>query len=323
MNKFYIVFTAATLLFFACTSPNPKRIVNHQVNFFKGSTDNKLEVIDWGGTGAPILFLTGLGNTAHIFDDFAPRFTNKFHVYGLTRRGFGASYQRVTDYSEKTLIKDILAVLNRLHINKVILIGHSVAGEEISKFASSYPDRVSKVIYLDAAYDRTTLDFKRMQTIVIQNPSPTVKDSSSFAHWKDFNKRIYGFSFPDDELKQISVFSKEGKYKQEITPNAVTGAIFNGFEHPDYTHITCMALGVYAKFKSAKEVIPSYDELNTVNKKGADEYFILLEKYSNEEQGRFKNQMRYGTIKVINDANHYVFISNPVETEKIISDFLR
>ena len=51
----------------------------------------KLEVLDWGGTGRPLVFLAGLGNTAHVFDTFAAKFIGKYHVYGITRRGFGNS----------------------------------------------------------------------------------------------------------------------------------------------------------------------------------------------------------------------------------------
>jgi pimeloyl-ACP methyl ester carboxylesterase len=40
----------------------------------------RLEVLDWGGTGRPILLLTGLGNTAHVFDDFALKLTRKGEV---------------------------------------------------------------------------------------------------------------------------------------------------------------------------------------------------------------------------------------------------
>ena len=323
MNKLYIVLIAAILLFYACSSPDIKNIANHQTLFIKGSSNNKLEILDWGGTGAPILFLAGLGDGAHIFDDFAPRFTNKFHVYGLTRRGFGASDQPATDYSEKTLAKDILAVIDSLHLNKVILIGHSIAGEEISKFASLYPGRVSKVVYLEAAYDRTTSDLKHMWAINIQIPKPTSKDSSSIAHWRDFNKRIYGFPFPDDELKQVSIFSKEGKYLREVTPDAISMAMLNGMEHPDYTHIKCPALALYANFKSVKEAIPYYAELDTVNKKRADDFFLLLQNYSDIEQTRFKNQVHNGIVKSINGANHYIYISNPVETETMIRDFLQ
>src|ERR1700728_2250900 len=56
----------------------------------------KLEVLDWGGPqdGAkarPLVFLSGLGDTAHVYEQFAPQFTAHHHVYGITRRGFGAS----------------------------------------------------------------------------------------------------------------------------------------------------------------------------------------------------------------------------------------
>ena len=49
----------------------------------------KMNYLDWGGTGDVIILLAGLGNDAHVFDEIAPSFTDKFHVIGLTRRGFG------------------------------------------------------------------------------------------------------------------------------------------------------------------------------------------------------------------------------------------
>ena len=42
--------------------------------------DVKLEVLDWGGTGRPLVFLAGLGNDAHVFDKFAAKFTANHHV---------------------------------------------------------------------------------------------------------------------------------------------------------------------------------------------------------------------------------------------------
>ena len=45
----------------------------------------RLHYLDFGGRGPTLLFLPGLGNTAHAFDDFAPRFTDRYHVVALTR----------------------------------------------------------------------------------------------------------------------------------------------------------------------------------------------------------------------------------------------
>jgi non-heme chloroperoxidase len=112
----------------------------------------KLEVLDWGGTGRPIVLLAGLQNTGHVFDSFAPQLVTKYHVYGITRLGFGASSTPASGYTADRLGDDVLAVLNALNISKPVLVGHSLAGEELSSIGSRYPDRVAGLIYLEAAY---------------------------------------------------------------------------------------------------------------------------------------------------------------------------
>jgi non-heme chloroperoxidase len=63
----------------------------HKVQFVTVEEGVQLEVLDWGGSGWPLIFLAGAGDTAHRFDGFAPQFTAHHHVYGITRRGSGAS----------------------------------------------------------------------------------------------------------------------------------------------------------------------------------------------------------------------------------------
>src|SRR5258708_2355892 len=63
----------------------------HSVRLVTVEPSVQLEVLDWGGSGTPLILLTGLGGTAHSFDDFAPKLTTMGHVYGITRRGYGSS----------------------------------------------------------------------------------------------------------------------------------------------------------------------------------------------------------------------------------------
>src|ERR1700735_284452 len=84
----------------------------HIVQFVLVEKDVKLEVLDWGGSGKPLIFLAGAGDTAHRFDGFAPQFTKQHHVYGITRRGFGASGSPAPtqgNYSADHLGDDVLA----------------------------------------------------------------------------------------------------------------------------------------------------------------------------------------------------------------------
>jgi non-heme chloroperoxidase len=121
----------------------------------------QLEVLDWGGSGRPLIFLAGAGDTAHRFDGFAPQFTAQHHVYGITRRGFGASSKPAPangNYSADHLADDVVAVMKALHIDRPVLIGHSIAGEELSSVGSRFPEKVSGLIYLDAATDFALYD---------------------------------------------------------------------------------------------------------------------------------------------------------------------
>jgi len=44
---------------------------SHTVQFITVESDVKLEVLDWGGTGRPLVFLAGMGNDAHNYNRFA------------------------------------------------------------------------------------------------------------------------------------------------------------------------------------------------------------------------------------------------------------
>src|SRR6185436_1661286 len=115
----------------------------------------KLHYLDWGGAGETFLFLHGMNGTAHFYDDFAPRFTNQFRVLGLTRRGHGESEMPQTGYDTTTLVEDVRQFLDAMKIQRVVLAGHSFAGDELTRFAVMDPDRVIKVIYFDSAYDHS------------------------------------------------------------------------------------------------------------------------------------------------------------------------
>src|SRR5271166_6597309 len=72
----------------------------HEVQFVTVEEGVRLEVLDWGGRGRPVVLLAGSGNTAHVFDDFAPKLSEFCHVYAITRRGYGSSSHPGSGYSE-------------------------------------------------------------------------------------------------------------------------------------------------------------------------------------------------------------------------------
>ena len=114
----------------------------------------RLHYLDWGGTGRTLLFLTGMGSSAYIFNKFAPRFSDQFRVLALTRRGQGDSDYPDIGYDADTLTQDIREFMDCLNVEKASLAGHSLAGVELTHFAATYPNLVEKLVYLDALDDR-------------------------------------------------------------------------------------------------------------------------------------------------------------------------
>ena len=158
-----------SLLLFAPSTPAQKPALwhdpsSHTTQFVTVDKNVKLEVLDWGGSGRPVVLLSGQGNTAHVFDDFAPKLTSEYHIYGITRRGYGSSSVPAPDvknYSADRLGDDVLAVLDALKIGKAVLVGHSLGGEELTSIVNRNPERVAGLVYLDAGYAYAYYDSAR------------------------------------------------------------------------------------------------------------------------------------------------------------------
>ena len=160
MNRY----KAGILFAFFCTAAQAQNAPDpspHKVQFVMVDRDVKLEVLDWGGTGRPLLFLAGLGGTAHDFDNLAPKFTDHHHVYAITRRGFKpSSTPPITNenYDADRLGDDVLAVIDGLKLDRPVLAGHSIAGEELSSVGTRHPEKVAGLVYLDAIYQFSFYD---------------------------------------------------------------------------------------------------------------------------------------------------------------------
>ena len=110
------LFGAAQLIGQPRTPDRPPKI-----QFIEVEPAVRLEVVDWGGIGRAIVLLAGGGDTAHVYDQFALKLTSEYHVFGITRRGFGASSKPKTGYKAEGLANDVLRVLDALKLERPVL----------------------------------------------------------------------------------------------------------------------------------------------------------------------------------------------------------
>jgi pimeloyl-ACP methyl ester carboxylesterase len=143
----------------------------------------RLHYLDYGGAGEPLVLLTAYGPSAHVFDRFATGFTNRFRVVALTRRGTSPSSRPASGYDLETLTADILAVSDALKLDHVHLAAHSMGGAEATQLATTHPERVASIVYLDAALDAAPAEAIRKQAPV---PSPQPAPGTPFAQVQEW-----------------------------------------------------------------------------------------------------------------------------------------
>ena len=280
-----------------------------------------LEVVDWGGHGRPLVFLAGGGNTAHVFDTFAPQFTDIFRVVGITRRGFGASAGAPPPAILDTLVADLAAVLDSLRLGQVVLVGHSIAGEEMTRFAELYGSRCAGLVYLDAAYDRSGIDTLASKQPTAPAPRIRASDTVSFTSVRALYARVMGVEEPESDIRATERFDAADHYRGSVTPNALKARLASGKQVARYDRARCRALALYAVPDSLVDVVPYYKELDAAGRVQAESLLTFVQGVVADSRARIARLPQYHIVDV-HGSNHYVFLQHPREAAAAMRAFL-
>jgi pimeloyl-ACP methyl ester carboxylesterase len=284
----------------------------------------KLEVINWGGGGIPLIFLAGLGHTAHVFDEFAPQLTDKYYVFGITRRGFGESSQPDSGYSLSTLVEDIHNVIDSLGVGKVVVVGHSLGGDEMTLLAKKYPEDVRALIYIEAAYNRVSArdSLFRYQVPETPIPKPSKMDSSSAEAYRDYYARVNGVTMPLSEIKTMYSWTTDGRFNGSKTPGRIYGQITGSLRDPDYSGINIPALAIYATQYAVTELFIDYYTCDSTTQQAMRIYHEAALRIDKLSRDYFRIRMIQGRVVEVKGAGHSLYITHAEETLSAIRTFL-
>jgi non-heme chloroperoxidase len=279
----------------------------------------KLHYLDWGGSGDVLLFLAGMGCSAHIFDRFAPRFTDRFHVLAFDRRGHGDSEYPETGYDPDTLTEDLRQFLNALKIDPVILVGHSLAYIELSRFAILYSERVLKLIFLDAAYDGSSPEQKAMFE---KNPLPKMMPAwpeDNFDTVEDYIatlKRLYPSlaaiwgELMEEQTKHTVRTTLDGKVMDKMSKTEFK-ALNNTVDSytPEYSKIRSPILSFFT-LQDGSAFLSS--EYMTEEQKALviDFFKTVRQPYNKKYIERFRQNTPHAKVIEIPQGHHYCFIKH-------------
>jgi len=294
----------------------------HTLRFVRVDPDVSIEILDWGGTGPAMVLLAQLGQTAHIYDDWAPRLARTYRVLGITRRGYGESSAPPTGYSMERLATDIVTVLDVESLQNPFLVGNGFAGEEMSWIASRFQRRTAGLIYLDAAYDRTNAGSEGAIARRIPPRPPGPRDLESAESMTRWVSGGIGFPIPEAEIRQMVQFVPDGRVAGERTPGTVRQAIVAGIVKADYSNIRVPALAIYARPVSADAFPGCRGTDDAAVRQACSELYAWALRHLSDGERLFRTIPSRVQVIDLPGANPFVFLSNEREVTQALDQFV-
>lgn len=130
------------------------------------------------GSGDPALvFIHGWGGEMTYWHDQIPAFAGKIHVLLIDLPGHGQSDKPKIDYTMDLFAKAVNAVLEDAHVNKAVLVGHSMGTPVIRQFYRLFPNKTRALVVVDGALRGFKLTKEQLDSFVDRFRGPDFKES--------------------------------------------------------------------------------------------------------------------------------------------------
>lgn len=154
----------------------------------KGAHGLELNLLEWSTEGVPLVLLHGLGNEAHLWDDFVPSVASHYRVLALDQRGHGDSdWDPEARYDAESMTEDLEAVLDALEIDRFVLVGFSMGGRVSMTFAGRHPERLAGLVIADIGPEVDARGVLRIGGEMAEHRAPVFTDVQEYAAMLSLN----------------------------------------------------------------------------------------------------------------------------------------
>jgi non-heme chloroperoxidase len=301
----------------------------HAIRMIAVDDGVQLEVLDWGGSGPAIVLLAGLGDTAHVYDDFAPMLTARHRVVGISRRAHGRSSAPATGYGFARLAEDVVRVIDAVGVAQPVVVGHSMAGEELHVLGARHSAKLKAVVYIDAAFNRAdgSDDYDAAARKLPPAPRPGPGDLASFAALRSFLEKNQAAAGPEAHLRARYVGNADGTVAGPWMPDLpIRQALSREMPAANAPYnpepIRLPALAMYAVPGAAADLMrPWYNADDPAVRDGVPTLFRLARERFGRHAKWFETFAARGRVSEISGP-HHLFVTNPREVLQQIEGFM-
>jgi 3-oxoadipate enol-lactonase len=151
------------------------------------------------GQGETVLFLHGLGGSLNIWHNQVMHLSRYYQTVTFDLTGSGRTETTAAPYSMEKWGEELIALMDRLSIDKAHLVGHSMGTLIAQHFAVHYPERVSSLTLVGGIVEiaeagKAGLE-QRAKTVLEQGMDPVAEaicDAGLSAHTKATHTAVVG-----------------------------------------------------------------------------------------------------------------------------------
>jgi esterase len=142
----------------------------------------QLSAWEWPGDPPETLLLHGIGNYGRYWDFFAEAVAGRLRLVATDARGHGASGRPSDGYAPDEFVADALAVLDALAISSALVVGHSMGATHAIRLAAAHPDRVSRLVVVDAGPEPLPEGAQRARRLSLERPERFASAAEALAY---------------------------------------------------------------------------------------------------------------------------------------------
>jgi pimeloyl-ACP methyl ester carboxylesterase len=141
-----------------------------------------LHAWQWPGDAPATLLLHGIGNYGRYWDFFAEAVAGRLRLIAPDARGHGESGRPADDYAPQTFVADAVAVLDALAVDRALVVGHSMGGTHAIRLAAAHPDRVTRLVVVDAGPEPMAEGSERARRLSLERPERFANAAEALAY---------------------------------------------------------------------------------------------------------------------------------------------
>lgn len=265
-------------------------------------SDVDISYLEWNKGQEPLLLLHGMADNAWVWASLGNYLAVDYHIIAPDMRGHGESSKPEKDYTFKSVIADMEALMDEMRWSAAHVVSHSWTGKLAAIWARQNPNRLKSITLVDPIFIWKMPSFLKLTFPLLYKVLPFLKTMGPFTSYEE----------AEQQIKQLSQFAGWSAVQQQVFQGGIE-------QKPDGTWGSKFTIAARDGIFDAVLEVPGF-----INPVYTPALFIQPKKGVNRQDWQiqpYKTNLKNLTFKKL-PGNHWPFLTKPEEFNQTVAEFL-